>query len=97
MKVDVMKFQNLLDVTVQETGTMENAFEVAAANGKSVSDDIIPGMIIIPDDLIKTANVVNRLSDKRIKPATSVTASEQSASPYGGIGYMKIEYDFIVS
>lgn len=97
MKVDVMKFQNLLDVTIQETGTMENAFEVAAANGRSISDDITPGTIVIPDNATKEASVVTRLSDKRIKPATAITASEQSTSPYGGIGYMKIEYDFIVS
>lgn len=93
-----MKFQNILDVTVQETGTMENAFEVAAANDKSVSDDINPGTIIIPDNLAaKNSNVVNKLSDKRIKPATAVTTEEQNLAPYGGIGYMKIEYDFIVS
>lgn len=97
MKVDVMKYQNILDVTVQKTGTMENAFEIAADLGMSLSDDITPGKISISDFLAKDMNVVNRLYAKNIKPATAVTDNELTASPFGGIGYMKIEYDFIVS
>ena len=97
MWVKVLKFQSILDIAVQETGSMENAFEIAAANGKAITDDINSGELFIPNELQLNANVVNRLADKRIKPATALTSEDITISPFGGIGYMKIAYDFIIS
>ena len=40
---------------------------------------------------------VRRYAVERVEPATEASAEDRAACPYGGIGYMGIEMDFIVS
>lgn len=96
MKVNVLKYQNYFDIAVQETGITENAFEIAAANNMSVSDNILPAIIDIPDTLNKDRNIVSRITAGRFRPATSVTDNDIGTVPYKGIGFMTIGIDFIV-
>lgn len=93
-KAKVMAGQNLLDVVVQETGSMEKAMDVALDNGLNITDDLTPGQEInIDEELQKDNYVVSDLQLKGAKPATGTTAIEVP----GGINYMGIEIDFIVS
>jgi len=41
-------------------------------------------------------SVVQELAADRIKPATAPSAEETEMVPYGGIGFMGIEIDFVV-
>ena len=40
MKVIVLNNQSLIDVAIQHTGTIENAFKIAVANCLSLTDEL---------------------------------------------------------
>lgn len=40
---------------------------------------------------------MRRYAVERVAPATEASDEDRAACPYGGIGYMGIEIDFIVS
>ena len=85
--------QTLLDIAVQHTGNAANAVEIAAENGLSLTGDVEPGTeIALPTDPDKA--VVNYYSVNGYQPATALG---ESVVIYGGINYMGIEIDFVVS
>jgi len=89
--------QSFWDMVIQGTGDIENAFARALLNGVSVTDDLPIGYEF------KTGDVTNKriqaLFNPKHKPATfEAFPSTGDLSPVkGGIGYMQIEVDFIVS
>ena len=46
--------QNLCDISLQETGTIDNVFEIAKANNIDCSADLSPGQSILIPDTVKT-------------------------------------------
>lgn len=97
MRVDVKKYQTLLDLAIQETGSLENVFDIAAAGNKAITDDIDTGTLELPEVLETNIKVQDYFSGRAIKPATGITAEQEAACPFGGIGYMGIEINFMVS
>lgn len=97
-EVRVLYGQTLFDIAIQETGSMENAFAIAEANGIALSDDP-PEMLTIPDGIITDNGVTECFTARKIKPATGmsiVPGQEEELMP-DGIGYMIIEQTFIVA
>lgn len=86
-----------MDIAIQECGSFEAAYELAERNGLAVTDDLVLGTQLeyIPEDVMKK-QVVAHLAARRIKPATDASEQDTSLAPYGGIGFMGIEIDFIV-
>lgn len=82
---------------IQECGSIENIFFVALRNGISITDDLRIGqqIEINPGEIVRK-QVVSYLAARHIQPATALTSASVNISP-GGIGYMAIEIDFIVS
>lgn len=99
MKVIVLNNQSILDVSIQHTGTVENSFAIAIANGLSVSNQLTSGISIeIPDDLQKNNDVLNYYTAKQIQPASGLTIEQNSEIPtLKGIGYMQIGTTFKAS
>ena len=99
MKITVLNNQSILDVSVQHTGTVENCFAIAIANGFSVSDLLTSGSSIeIPDDLQKNSDVLNYYTAKQIQPASGTTTEQNNEIPtLKGVGYMQIKNSFKVS
>ncbi len=94
MKIRVLHKQNLLDISIQHTGTIENCFKIAVANGLSVSDEIVPGQeLIIPNDIKIDTQILNYYQSKEIQPATAELPKFKKLE---GIDYWGIDYDFIV-
>ena len=93
MQTTTRNNQTLLDIAVQECGTVEAAFEIAERNGLALTDELNTGQKL---DIVMTTtreeSVVQELAADRIKPAAEVT----EMVPYGGIGFMGIEIDFVV-
>lgn len=91
--------QNLLDISIQHTGTVENCFIIAVANGLCISDDLIPGQkLIIPDDVVINNEILNYYTAKEIQPATAYPLSVgEEIEEQSGIGYMQIGSTFKVS
>jgi hypothetical protein len=99
MSVVVLYNQSILDVALQHTGTVENCFAIAVANGFSVSDILSAGSSIeIPEDIQKNSDVLNEYNAKKITPATGTTIGQDNEIPtFNGIGYMQIGNSFKVS
>ena len=87
--------QSLLDIAVQTSGGVEAAFDLAAANDVSVSEPLEAGA---PLETAPVADkmVLERYTARQIRPATELSDEEIEAAPFGGIGYMGIEVDFMV-
>ena len=81
------------DVAIQNLGGLDSLFALASENNLSITDDVESGRSI---KLVEIADkkVVNAYDINGFVPATALTATD---SAFGGIDYMGIEIDFIVS
>lgn len=88
--------QSLLDVAIQTSGGVEAAVEMSVKNDLSITDTLPDG---VPIDTVAPVdkNVLARYEARDVRPATDLSAEDLATAPYGGIGYMGIEVDFIVS
>lgn len=88
--------QSFFDKVIEQTGNIENVFEMALINGKSITADLIIG------ESLKTSGKINNsiveLFGENNKPATALNNDllESIVNP-GGIGFMKIQSTFKVS
>lgn len=85
--------QGLIDLALQEAGTVEGIFEVAFLNGLSITDDLVPG-----NEYLKPAIQVQKIVDlfaNTHKPSSN-GYNELTEQPEG-IDYWYIENNFIVS
>jgi hypothetical protein len=99
MKEIILNNQSILDIALQHTGSVENCFAIAIANGFSVSDIVSAGNPAeIPEDVQKNTDVLNEYTAKKIQPATATTGDQNSEIPtFKGIGYMQIGNSFKIS
>lgn len=96
MIITVLHNQSFLDIAIQHTGSVLNAFAIAAGNGMAVSEVLIPGSaLIIPDTVSIDADIKNYFASKGIRPATSIT-DESILDNKKGIGVMKVNKTFKV-
>ena len=98
MQSTVRNNQTLLDVAVQECGNVESAFEIAERNDLALTDELQTGQTLdIPVTTPSSETVAQDLAAEGVKPATAPSPEDIEMAPYGGIGYMGIEVDFVVS
>ena len=94
--------QSLLDIVLIAAGTMEAAIVIATANGMAVTDDLVDRQeIAVPtglwqEDGMTDRNVTEAFEVSGELPATAMTAEDEELLP-GGIGYMAVGVDFVVS
>lgn len=86
--------QWLRDIAIQYSGSISEIFEVAKANGLSITDDIVPGLVLMVPN-VEDANLVQFFSDNGYVPATGLSIEDQQAER-GGISYMGITTNFKV-
>lgn len=95
MKITVLHHQSLLDLALQHTGRVENAFELALANGLSLTDDVQAGeRLELPQSIAQDADILAYYTAKHIQPATAITGQSEKLE---GISYWAINQDFKVS
>lgn len=98
MRSTIHNRQSLPDMAIQECGTFEAAFALAERNGLALTDNLTAGQELeIPPEQVTKKQVVVTLESQSVKPATAITAQDEKLAPYGGIGFMGIGIDFIVS
>jgi len=69
MTVTILEGQSLLDVALQELGSLEGAYALAVLNGLSLTDSLAAGMMLqLPDVVDK--RIVNYYLERNIRPAT---------------------------
>lgn len=87
--------QSLFDIAVQTSGGVEAAFDLAAVNGTSISEPLVPEVSLETVPAVDKS-VLARYEAQHIRPATELSSDEITMAPYGGIGFMGIEIDFMV-
>lgn len=96
MKIKPLDRQSLIDIALQTAGGMEAAFDLSVKNDLALSEalareaelETVPAV----DNLI-----LSRYAARNVRPATELSAEDIAAAPYGGIGYMGVEIDFMVN
>ncbi|GGG46943.1 hypothetical protein [Epilithonimonas arachidiradicis] len=95
--VIVLHNQSLLDVAIQHTGSVQNAFEIAAANEMSLTDQLTAGKeLIIPDSITQDVDIKNYYQSRAIQPATDITQNGESEEQPEGISVWILNQNFIV-
>lgn len=96
----ILNRQSLLDIVLQECGSLDSIFSLAEQNGIAVTDDLPAGKELeytLED--ITQKQVVISLANRGIKPATAISSDLLSDGELllEGVEFWGIEYDFIVS
>ena len=97
MNIVVLHHQSLLDLAVQHTGSVENAFILALQNGKSLTDDLVAGEQLYLENTKNNKDILSYYQSKKLQPATGVSRTGDSSFQLRGIGYWVISNDFKVS
>lgn len=99
MKVKTINSQSLFDIANEVFGNVDAAFAFALSNGMSVTQEIAPGTELEqPEDLtFKNIDQANYFKKKHLATAVALPLAGDISPILGGIGYMGIEIDFIVS
>lgn len=89
MQVTVKDRQNVMDIALRNSGSIERSFDWALANGMSMSEEVETGVELLAVGTDNAAVVAGFANE----PAT-----RDGVEPaLGGIDYMQIQTDFIVS
>lgn len=97
MKTVIVKSgQTLLDIALQEKGSIEAIEEIAALNGLSITDELTVGMELSLPASAWNKLIENYCKNNDVSPATALTYENLSDMWKGGIGYMAVGIDFKV-
>lgn len=92
--VTVKDGQTLFDIAVQSLGIVDRVFELAQLNGLGITDELVSGQIIeLPDVKFEHEDIVKHFT----KPWFPASGDADSDLILGGIGYMQIGTNFVVS
>ena len=76
MQVKVRPKQSLLDIAIQERGTIESVLELAVLNDISITDALVPGNEINTNVEAYDIEIASFYRIKNLKPATALDAIE---------------------
>ena len=98
MQITALHNQTLLDVAIRHCGTVQAVVDIAILNNISITDDLIPGQIIlISSKDYGFQEVVNFFALNKIDPATALTENDEALTEgNSGIGFWEIGNNFIV-
>ncbi len=97
MTTIILHNQSFLDLAIQHTGSVENAFVLALQNGKSLTDDLVVGEQLYLENTKNNTDILSYYQSKKLQPATGVSHTGGSSLQLQGIGYWVISNDFKVS
>lgn len=86
--------QSLEDIVITTSGSLESLVALAKKNDISITTDIETGTELDRADVVKS-NIVNQYVTDKVIPATAIY--NYTDATVGGIGYMGIEVNFIIS
>lgn len=98
MKTVIVKSgQTLMDIALQEKGSIEAIEEIAALNGLSVTEELSAGTVLKLPASIWNKLFENYCKDNDVSPATALTADNLEDMWKGGIGFMVVGVDFEIA
>lgn len=90
--VQVLNRQSLIDIALQETGTIEAAFDIAFANGLSVTDYVPGTVLVIPDNVVINEQILKYYKTNNIQPATFIGEVTSISNLYVDEDYWDEDY-----
>jgi hypothetical protein len=79
--VTVSNNQSLLDISIQVYGSIAQAFDLALANGLSITSVLEPGQVLETPDLeTENADIRDYYAANGIKPATAIRDKERPSN-----------------
>ena len=97
MTTIILHNQSFLDLAIQHTGSVENAFILALQNGKSLTDDLVAGEQLTLENTKNNKDILSYYQSKKLQPATGVSHTGGSSLQPQGIGFWVISNDFKIS
>ena len=99
MNIVVLHHQSFLDLAIQHTGSVENAFILALQNGKSLTDDLESGeaLNLEPTTINQNKDILSYYQSKKLQPATAFSQKEEDIIAVQGVGHWGVGYEFKVS
>jgi hypothetical protein len=95
MEIKVLNSQSLLDIAIQEGGSVEAVFDLALAAGLGITADMPAGTLLAAPAVV-SRQVADYYRTNSIRPATALSAQD-AEFVREGIRYWRVEYDFAVS
>lgn len=95
MAVKVIHNQSLLDIAIQEYGTIEAAFDLALANDLEVTDMLAPGMTLeLPVSEYEDREMARYFKSRNNHPATGIfeISEEVTGANYSDENYVEQNY-----
>ena len=72
MEIVVLNNQTILDISIRYFGTADAAFDIATLNKLSITDELVPGQIVVlPEDEYGEQETVLFFRANRMQPATA--------------------------
>lgn len=94
----VAYLQVMVDIALQESGSEEDLFRLAALNGKSITQRLVAGELLQTGTIDNTADAKTVAKLLQLLPYKVASGDEAEADvvtlPPGGIGYMRIGSPF---
>lgn len=97
-KIPVIAHQSIFDISVQQHGSVLQAFAWALSNGKSITEDLVPGSIMNApeDESWRSEEVANYFIGKQKQIACGQVADAGLIPFPEGISFWAVDVDFIV-
>jgi hypothetical protein len=73
MQITKLQNQSLLDLSIQETGSIEGLFELMDSNGLDYDYQYVPNVLVAPKNIINK-QIVQYIKANKIQMATDITA-----------------------
>lgn len=93
---EALQGQSFIDLTIQETGSVESLVAMAVLNNRSITTTLKIGQILSKSE-VRNQRVVNFMAPVNKKPATEVVFNEFIKEKQEGISFWAIGVDFVVS
>lgn len=94
--ITVLHNQSFLDIAIQHTGIVFNAFQIALFNNMAISDTLVSGTdLVIPDDIERDTDVLQYYELNNLQPSTALQ-NLSGIDDGKGIGWMKVGNTFKV-
>ena len=98
MATKVLHNQSLLDIAIQEDGSVMAAFEWALSNALSITDELQSGQeLVSPNSSFRNADVANYFKGKNQMVATGFNGMVEDLIPDLSIGTMAIGISFQIA
>lgn len=75
--INIQQNQNLLDICLQTTGSLDGLFDLAMANNLSITDELQAGQtIVISGGIATNQDILNYYKQNSVQPATAITNAD---------------------